>query len=144
MMQLWGNAKGFWGHHQKLGERQGTDWPSSEAFQRSTASCSIVPGISFPHFLDWAFSSVPVTVLRKSHWLLSLQDFFKRTIASVSLHQRLLSLRVIFPSNTCPSRMNTGHLNVGGVRVDKDESYPEEQYLIKPWFFFSKLQSSHS
>lgn len=89
------------------------------------------------HFLDWAFSSVPVTVLRKSHWLLSLQDFFIRTIASVSLHHRLLPLRVIFPSNTCPSRMNTGLLNVGGVRIDRDESYPEEQYLIKPWFFFS-------
>lgn len=50
-MQVWGNAKGFWGHHQKLGERQGTDWPSSEAFQRSLASCSIVPGISGPQVL---------------------------------------------------------------------------------------------
>lgn len=31
--------------------------------------------------------------------------------------------------------MNTGHLNVGGVRMDRDESYPEEQYLINLFFF---------
>lgn len=87
------------------------------------------------YFLDWAFSSAPVTFLRKSHWLLSLQDFFIRTIASFSLHQQLLPLRMIFPSTACPSRVNTGHLNIEGVKMDRDESCPEEQYLIKPWFF---------